>query len=823
MTTWQPDWPSLNEVAAAYAAASPLPAAIAKVTPPGSVVFTGLQAELSTILAGAPAELPGGVVIAVDTLSVPAGTTEIPAAGVVIVARSIEVDGGGSATLEIPWAGGAGLQAVTAGVVGDVAVSLQDGGGNPLAGGPASLVTQSAVAVPQVLTVTPAAPGAVSVANDTASVADELHSDWSVLELEQSFNAAGVLLDQGAAAAPLATEMLRWVTAGCSALVTEQSSYPSVDWSDIASLETNALGLLTFTQAALSDSTYVPVLSAAFYDAQVNSLLGVAQTYSSNIALLAQEQNLDQLLGQFAGTLGTITSDAEQPLLESLRNLNSQSAAAQEQLGNDAAQLQGIAAQLPALQSALTSAIESEQQREILESGLDTFFTIVNLYVGCATIILGDPTLMTSLDAKSVTSALQLVAELSKAGEGAITGIINGGSSALGAPPSAATAAAAEQGAEAMMGSLAALGAQVYALWLVVNEASSSGKVNCSAPLMKALNTNLDLSSLSIGGLDPATYWSATVAQVEGSVQPFQTGSTQAAADAYLEAVQLSASYGTGVADEQMQLLNLYTQGLAAYNRLCAVYQAEGQWNSLQASLASQAQQLQAAIGILQAGYAEVTRSIALAVESYRAAFFYQWMQPSTVEVNASMDYLQLYQACQAAIADLQNVLAGTPTGTVKPSQTFTGVKYTVTGGDGALFTEVAGRGQAQWSIALDDTVLSGQLNGNTAIFLSNAQIVLVGAEQAAEVELEVATSGHYENAWNGSSARFVSQPISMVVDYLPQDLPNFITSWAFASPAAYTKPTPYTDWTLTVQQGDWQDVSAIELTLAGVFLQDTA
>jgi hypothetical protein len=76
---------------------------------------------------------------------------------------------------------------------------------------------------------------------------------------------------------------------------------------------------------------------------------------------------------------------------------------------------------------------------------------------------------------------------------------------------------------------------------------------------------------------------------------------------------------------------------------------------------------------------------------------------------------------------------------------------------------------------------------------------------------------------WNRSPARLVSQPISMVVDYLRQDLPNFHHLMAFASPAAYTKPTPYTDWTLTVQQGDWQDVSAIELTLAGVFLQDTA
>ena len=57
--------------------------------------------------------------------------------------------------------------------------------------------------------------------------------------------------------------------------------------------------------------------------------------------------------------------------------------------------------------------------------------------------------------------------------------------------------------------------------------------------------------------------------------------------------------------------------------------------------------------------------------------------------------------------------------------------------------------------------------------------------------------------------------------DYTPGNPPNFLTQWQFADAAMYLAPTPYTNWTLTVDKGQWQDVTAINLTLSGILLQN--
>src|SRR4051812_9510179 len=99
MGNWQPDWNTLNSVAAAFLQSTPLAAQIASVTPPDTYVATGLQLDLGAILGAAPSVEV--LIIAVDTLTVPAGTTMIPAFGVEIIARSVQVVGGGSATLNL--------------------------------------------------------------------------------------------------------------------------------------------------------------------------------------------------------------------------------------------------------------------------------------------------------------------------------------------------------------------------------------------------------------------------------------------------------------------------------------------------------------------------------------------------------------------------------------------------------------------------------------------------------------------------------------------------------------------------------------------------
>jgi hypothetical protein len=448
---------------------------------------------------------------------------------------------------------------------------------------------------------------------------------------------------------------------------------------------------------------------------------------------------------------------------------------------------------------------------------------MVTLYLGVGAIVAGAPEIVAAQAQEMAKTALEAAEKLAEAGAKAIEGAITEATAGLNGPlTTPAQAQQAQDGAKAMMGSVAGFGQAMSALWSVVNSAIAGGQgnINLTPDLLAAVEVQPDLSGFSVGGLDPTAYWNSFVIQIETTVRPYQSGTTSGAANAYLEAVQLAAAYGQAVGDQQMQLLNLYTQGMAAFDSLVAVDQAAGQWAVLQRSLQTQEDQINAAIGLLEQGYTGVKRALVVAVTNYRAAFLYQWLQESDVDVNMGMSYLSLAAACMNSVSDLQKVLQGTPSGsTIKPPQTFTGVVYQVTSDPNPLFTEVNGAGQAQWSVGPDD--LAGYLSGNTAIYLTEAAFVLEGATQSAEVELQVATSGHYVNQIGGNLFRFVSQPVSMTNDYQPGTVPQFITKWAFADATAYMKPSPYTQWTVTVQQGDWKDVTSIQMIMSGLVFQN--
>jgi hypothetical protein len=270
-----------------------------------------------------------------------------------------------------------------------------------------------------------------------------------------------------------------------------------------------------------------------------------------------------------------------------------------------------------------------------------------------------------------------------------------------------------------------------------------------------------------------------------------------------------------------MKLLELYTQGMTAFDQLVAANQAMASWTQLQDSLTSQAEQVGAAIGLLQRGYLNIKRSLVLAVGNYRASFLYQRLQPTDIQVDVSMDLVALQQAATASITGLDQVLAGTGTGTVRPRQDFQNVTYTVSRRCQSLFSEVNGKGVARFTIPVDG--LASQLNGDTALYLTAATFQLVGGnlDSKTEVELEIATSGRYSNQLGKNVFRFVSRPVSMTNDYKPGNPPTWLTTWQFADKNAYLAPTPYTDWTLTVDQGDWQHATAINITLAGKLLQN--
>ncbi|GEO81116.1 hypothetical protein [Pararhodospirillum oryzae] len=817
-TAFVPDWDALNPIAVSYADSSPLMPQVISATPGGGYVGIGLQKNLVDILGEAEGTLDPGrgvLVIAVDTLTLAAGTTTIKAMALSIMARRIEVDGGGSAEI-IQDAGGnpkAMTQIFTAGVAGGVSFGFAGGAG------PAPLVLATDQSAPQVLTVAVANPGNLNPTNSIPVIADFLHSPWNLLALEVTQSAAGVLLYQSdPGALEFAGEMLQWVVAGNYALISQSGSFPSVDFDSVASVQGAALAQLNITQAAASGATFVPILSQGTYEDEINSLLQVAQIYDAKISAFRAQKDLESLLSEFASTLSGISQSAEAPLINTLKRLNSEQAQLTSQLNNEAIKLNSVTEQLVPLQQELVEAIQDEFQKELLQTAISILTTLGTLYVGGAAILIGDPEIAT-VAAKQAKAALDLLEKAISAGE-SLAETINSGYTSLGSAPTKADAEAATAGADALGGALAGFGETSALLWQVVNGAITSGDWNVNQPLMAALDKAPNLNGFSIGGLDPAAYWDATVIQTEAMVKPYQ--GKIGVADTYLTMVELAAAYGKSVADLQMKLLGLFNQGMDALDRLQSVLDAEAQWEALQKDLDDKEAQVNGAIGLLERGYNSVKRDIVVAVDNYRAAFLYQWLQESDVQVNASMDYLQLSSAAQKSIKSLEDVLSGTASGSVRPRQNFQNLTYEVVAGPDGLFETVDGKRQARWTIATSDTALADQLSGNGAIYLTETKFELVGGTQSGEVQLGIEISGSFGNIRNGSDYRFVSQPVSMTNNYRPGDPPTFITTWKFADAAAYMTPTPYTQWTLTAHEAETEGVSAIKMTIAGLFLQNS-
>ena len=810
MTGWQPDWTALEATATSLIASDPLAALITTVTPVGGYVSIALHTTLADVVSAAAkaGPLSGPLVIAVDTLEIAAGDTVIAAPGVDIKARAVVIDGG-PATVIIRSDTPAGFQLTTAGISGTLSVAFQNADGSAIAGPGNGPVAMRGLAYPQVITA--AAASAASASTAAVDVADSLHEPWAIVALEVSAAIAATLTDQGSdGALGFAAGMLGWVTGSCSALITEKAQFPTVDFGNLASLQTTAVGLLSFTQAQASGATYAPVLSADVYQTQITQLLGLAQTYDAKITAFQNQQNTDQLLASFATTLSNTWQDAETPLLNALQRLADESGAVQDQLANAAVQLQEVSSTLPPLQEALVEAISEQFQKELAKAAVDTLFTVLSLYVAVGyTLLLEDPNSL-------IQNEMALVSELIQVGEEGIDQAISGGYSSAQLPPTVDALTGTTTGAGYLAGSLASFGLVAARLWNAVSLAASSQPPNLSPDLVSAVDQLPDLSGFSIGGLDPVTFWQAVVVQVTAAVQPHQD---LPEAQAYLEAVQLAATYGSAVGDLQMKLLELYTQGMTAFDQLVAADQAMASWTQLQDSLISQAEQVAAAIGLLQRGYLNIKRSLVLAVGNYRASFLYQWLQPADIQVDVSMDLVALQQAATASITGLDQVLAGA--GTVRPRQDFQNVTYTVSQRCRPLFSEVNGKGVARFTIPVD--ALASQLNGDTGLYLTAATFQLVGGNQDSktEVELEIATSGRYTNQLGKNVFRFVSRPVSMTNDYKPGNPPTWLTTWQFADKNAYLAPTPYTDWTLTVDQGDWQHATAITITLAGKLLQN--
>lgn len=811
MPSWTPPWSQLNAIAAHYLASSPLKASIAAATSPDTRVVTGLKLDLADVVASSGA--PGTLVVAADTLVIPADALSLQSRGVMLIARSVKVRKRGKAQLTLQG----DLQLVTAGIDGTLSVAYQ-----PAKDGPVGAAVELSLArsgTPNVLTVVSGAPSTAETA--PAVVADVMHSPWSLMALELSSAIAAVLIDLGAPGAlKLSAAMSAWVSTCCRALLDQRDAYQSsVDYKDVTSQHATALAQQSFTEASAAGATYVPVLSAKSYQSSVSMLMEIAERYDKRIAALKRQKANGKWLDRFAGTLGEVQGLATEPLIATLRSQISEAAQVETLLGNAQVQLKQACETLKPLYEELREEIEEDFQRNLLVTAFKVLFTLAELFTGAAAAIVEGAAGGT----EALKSALEVAEQLVKAGEEFMELAIEQRLEALKELPSDTASKAVEEGGQLLVGSVYNFAKASNSLWSLVKTALAQNppRVERSDEYVKLIAALPDLSGFGTGGLHPTTYWNSVVVKTVGSVSSYQD---LPAATAYVTAVKLAATYGSAVGDHMMTLLDLYSRALSTYARLVEVSEARARWDRLQADIADQDQRFDAALGLVTRGYINVKRELCMAVSRYRAAFFYQWLQPSSIAVDVTMRYGDLQLQMKNALDSLQGALIGPDTGVLKPRQDFDNVTYVVRApGGGSLFTEVDGKGQARWTISLDDTALSGQLGGKTALYISEANFLLVGGKQPDQVHLTVATSDTFLNRHGKSDYRFESIPMSMDTSYKPGSSgrqPTVVMSWRPTDKSAFMVPTPYTEWTLTVNEGDWRNVTEITMTLRGVCLQ---
>ena len=202
-------------------------------------------------------------------------------------------------------------------------------------------------------------------------VADSLHEPWAIVALEVSAAIAATLVDQGSdGALEFAADMLGWVTGGCSALIACKAQFPTVDFGNLPRCRPPRSACCRSPRRRRPGRRTCRY-SADRYQQQIESLLDLAQLYDAKITAFQNQQNIDQLLASFAGTLSDTYQEAETPLINALQRLAAESGQ-YRQLTNAAIQLKEVAPRWGPFQEALVKAIDQEFQQKLVQATVST-------------------------------------------------------------------------------------------------------------------------------------------------------------------------------------------------------------------------------------------------------------------------------------------------------------------------------------------------------------------------------------------------------------------------------------------------------------------
>ncbi|HEX8193938.1 MAG TPA: hypothetical protein VF552_13660 [Allosphingosinicella sp.] len=763
------------------------------------IIFAGLRARLSEVIAGAPAAGAASVAIFADTLVVDVASVKL--AGLVLMAREIDVSSLNGQPLVLDSSGDSVAQFLVGGAIGGTFRIASSKAG-------AASVAPALGASPldAVLYEAPAG-GDYSAVPDGGlqSVQDLVSRSWALNSLRAGFSAAATLMDQGTDEGKAAAQaMFAWSIACTGSLSTSSLPLPS----DYGELYNQAATLLVTLNVA-PGAIYVPVLASEYYSGQMDRLVTVLGTYESWMNTLDTQSDISKAVASVSAALKDVTGDEAAPLQVQLDNikLNIHS------LYNDIRDLQGdLLLQgntADAYFQALAIKIELDNIRKELEAEIGLIVSLVKLGGDAAKAMGGDADGLFSAvgDGMDSVNGLIKVVEANQAG---------------GAGDDLTTQAvnlAQSQGTlmQTLVGS--------NMLWEQALANRSGG----------VLPTNL--AAITV---DPVTSWDNYLAAFEARMtslrgQVGDSADVQDAINTYEASVKVLVGYGKAVGGKFAAYVAQLVNATVVLAQIKASQDAEARWAALQAEAKSDEEKLAALKALVQARADSIKRSIFVAWNYYAASYFYLNFASPPHIVHLDMNAAG-FGAALAGVADwVAQAVSDAPDGqhvrlpnknaTIELDFPLLKSDGSVGVGDAAILTGSAAEGWTlNWTVPLGTDQLKGVLpnNGNCAVWISSAQFFLTGVtgNSKQNVIATVATSGAYQNGFGpGQGHMFVTKGLSGTFSYHLAGEEVF-SPWSVDS-AVYMTPTLYTQWTMNLDgdAGDPSTATTLRMNLTIAFL----
>jgi hypothetical protein len=793
------------------------------------IVFSGLHVKLSDVLAKQAPGTGKTLTIYADTLVM--DKPSFNSASAVIVARSIDVQAlkGGVIEVPTPQAGQASMATL---------LLQESAGGNPVlvpskggvAGSPAS-VPLSKGAAPQVVyyNVAEDGKGSLDIPSDKAQAAhleDLLDKVWALNSLKASFTAATYLMDSGTAEdRRIARSMLTWVTGSIRSWGANNGSISS----DFVELYNSAAALLV---GLLTDegAYYVPVLASGYYSGNIKTLLDTLGTYETHLDSLNVQTGLDLAIQNVSKAMQGAMSDSIAPLQTELDSIDNN--------------IDGLLAD--------TQVLNRQFHRQLLESDRDlkvltTKIIQYQIYKQMETILTASFEILVAIGTAGAS-----LSQLSKNPAAKLRQFRNAADYFLMKD----SAGNMVSGLPAIIKGLKGVGEAAQAAYTIYGAATRDSDTPDKELLDRAISLmrmqQQSMASLMTGALlvtgspdgaanlpeisdadraDPSLAWDNFLIQAQLLVKPLESiesSEVQTALAAFDGSLKTLAGYGKAINAKMVATAGQMSQGTLVRARVQAAENTRQRWEELDAKTKTDEEKLAALKGIIQVRLDGLKRSVMAAWTQYGNSFFYLNFQPPPRALNMDMDAGGFARAFTAVNQWIARLRGDTPDGRqvrlpddeVKISFHLNIVQADGVGGPGTAVLQPAANGEPAritWTIQPADDQLKGILpqQGHVAIWIREAGFILKGVtpNSKGKVIAKVATSGSYENGFGPKDVyRFETKGLVGNYAYTVAD-ESIYNRWKIDS-EVYATPTPFTQWTFTVDP-DGGDVStATELRM---------